>query len=323
MGKIKSSKNKTIDFDIEQCQEYINKCMFVETENVMNLDTITNKTICGDTFEILKKLPDNCVDLVIADPPYNLSKNYHGNKFQKTSNSDYKIFTLQWLEECKRIMKPNASIYVCCDWESSLIIGDIMLSLFKIQNRITWQREKGRGAISNWKNAMEDIWFGTKSKNYTFNVEKVKCRRKVIAPYKVGGKPKDWEETPYGNFRNTYPSNFWDDISIPYWSMPENTEHPTQKPEKLIAKLILASSNEQDIVLDPFLGSGTTSVVAKKLNRQYIGIEQNPQYCGWAEYRLEKADSDKEIQGYVNGVFWERNSLSYQNKAKKENSPNV
>lgn len=89
------------------------------------------------------------------------------------------------------------------------------------------------------------------------------CRRKVIAPYKVDGKPKDWEETPEGNYRNTYPSNFWDDISIPYWSMPENTAHPTQKPEKLLAKLILASSNTDDIILDPFLGSGTTSVVAK------------------------------------------------------------
>ena len=262
-------------------------------------------------------MPDSSVDLIIADPPYNLSKDYHGNKFKRTSTDEYKEFTAKWLQECKRIMKPNATIYVCCDWKSSLIIGEIMFSLFNVQNRITWQREKGRGALSNWKNAMEDIWFATKSKEYTFNVDKVMCRRKVIAPYKVDGKPKDWEETADGNFRNTYPSNFWDDISIPYWSMPENTEHPTQKPEKLIAKLILASSDENDIVFDPFLGSGTTSVVAKKLNRRYIGIEQNPQYCGWAEYRLELAGKNKDIQGYVNGVFWERNSLSSQNKERK------
>ena len=142
-------------------------------------------------------------------------------------------------------------------------------------------------------------------------------RRKVIAPYKVDGKPKDWEETENGNYRNTYPSNFWDDISIPYWSMPENTAHPTQKPEKLFAKLILASSNKGDIILDPFLGSGTTSVVAKKLGRHYIGIEQNPLYCSWAEYRLELANTDKNIQGYTNGVFWERNTLSEQNKARR------
>ena len=168
----------------------------------------------------------------------------------------------------------------------------------------------------NWKNAMEDIWFATKSQNYTFNVEAVKVRRKVIAPYKIAGKPKDWEETESGNFRNTYPSNFWDDISIPYWSMPENTAHPTQKPEKLLAKLILASSNPGDIVFDPFLGSGSTSVTAKKLNRHYVGIEMNEQYCTWAEKRLEIAEKDDTIQGYTDGVFWERNTTSSQKQIK-------
>jgi len=317
MAKIKSTKNKTIDFDVEQGKKYIDRCLVLNDDVSVNLETLINKTILGDTFKLIKNIPSNSVDLLIADPPYNLSKNYHGNKFQKTNSDNYKNYTLEWLKECKRIMKPNASIYVCCDWESSLIIGNLMYDLFNIQNRITWQREKGRGALSNWKNAMEDIWFGTKSNEYTFNVDKVMCRRKVIAPYKIGGKPKDWEETTEGNFRNTFPSNFWDDISIPYWSMPENTEHPTQKPEKLIAKLVLASSNENDIVFDPFLGSGTTSVVAKKLNRRYFGIEQNPQYCGWAEYRLELAEKNKDIQGYVNGVFWERNTLAIQNKEKK------
>ena len=211
-------------------------------------------------------------------------------------------------------MKENATIYVCCDWVSSPAIGRILKKYFYIQNRITWQREKGRGALTNWKNGMEDIWFATKSREYTFNVEDVKVRRKVIAPYKVNGKPKDWEETEEGNFRNTYPSNFWDDISIPYWSMPENTAHPTQKPEKLLAKLILASSNAGDVVFDPFLGSGSTSVTAKKLNRHYVGIEINEQYCVWAEKRLEMAESDSSIQGYTDGVFWERNTTALQKK---------
>lgn len=95
------------------------------------------------------------------------------------------------------------------------------------------------------------------------------CRRRVIAPYRLNGNPKDWHESETGNFRDTAPSNFWDDISVPFWSMPENTDHPTQKPEKLIAKLVLASSEKGDLVFDPFLGSGTTSVVAKKLGRHY------------------------------------------------------
>ena len=187
------------------------------------------------------------------------------------------------------------AIYVCCDWETSLIIGRVLGEFFKIRSRITWQREKGRGAKSNWKNGMEDIWFATKSNKYTFNLDAVKIRKKVIAPYRVDGKPKDWTESEKGNYRDTCPSNFWDDITIPFWSMPENTAHPTQKSEKLFAKIILASSNEKDVVFDPFLGSGTASVVAKKLNRHYLGIEIDEQY------------------GYVDGVFWERNTLSEQN----------
>ena len=187
-----------------------------------------------------------------------------------------------------------------------------MGEFFQVRNRITWQREKGRGANANWKNGLEDIWFATKGKEYTFNLEAVKIRKKVIAPYRVNGKPKDWAETDEGNYRDTCPSNFLDDITIPFWSMPENTAHPTQKSEKLIAKIMLASSNPGDKVFDPFLGSGTTSVVAKKLGRHYLGIEMNAQYCLWTEQRLEMAENDKDIQGFTNGVFWERNSLPEQ-----------
>jgi site-specific DNA-methyltransferase (adenine-specific) len=98
--------------------------------------------------------------------------------------------------------------------------------------------------------------------------------------------PKDWTEEADGAFRVTHPSNLWTDITVPFWSMPENTDHPTQKPKKLFAKLILASSRLGDVVLDPFLGSGTTSVVAKKLGRRYIGIEKEETYCLLAEKRL-------------------------------------
>ena len=100
--------------------------------------------------------------------------------------------------------------------------------------------------------------------------------------------------------------------------MPENTDHPTQKSEKLYAKLILASSKEGNVVFDPFLGSGTASVVAKKLNRKYCGIELNEEYCIWTEKRLKMADTDKTIQGYSDGVFWERNTLALQQKLSKK-----
>ena len=303
---MKSKLNKTIDLTIEEGKVYLDRCIKVNSRT--DVGSILDKTLLGDTFEILSLMPEKFIDLLIVDPPYNIDKDFHGNKFKKSADGIYEEYTKAWIERVLPLLKNTASVYVCCDWKSSIVIANVLKRYLIIQNRITWQREKGRGALYNWKNGMEDIWFATVSKEYTFNVDAVKTRRRVVAPYKIDGKPKDWEETDEGNFRNTYPSNFWDDISIPYWSMPENTAHPTQKPEKLLAKLILASSNEKDIVFDPFLGSGSTSVCAKKLGRHYVGIEQNEQYCVWAEKRLEMADADKRIQGYEDGVFWERNA---------------
>lgn len=302
---MKSKKNKTIDFDLEVGAKYLSRVFSIE--EVAGIKNKKNINILGDSFEAIKYIEDGSIDLIIVDPPYNLRKNYHGNIFKSRSLDHYNLYTRQWLDLLIPKLKESGSIYVCCDWQSSLVIGPILSEKLKVRNRITWQREKGRGAKSNWKNAMEDIWFATKSNNYTFDVDRVKVRKKVIAPYRENGNPKDWQETQEGKYRNTYPSNFWDDITIPFWSMEENTAHPTQKPEKLIAKLILASSNEGDLVLDPFMGSGTTSVVCKKLARNYIGIEQNPLYIAWAEKRLEMADLDKTIQGYEEGVFYERN----------------
>lgn len=317
---IRSQRNKTLDMTVEEGYKYLERCIKSETiKSKIKVSDIIDKTINGDTFETLSLLPYNFVDLLIVDPPYNIDKDFHGNKFKRISDNSYYDYTESWIKLVKPLLKENASIYVCCDWASSLVIGNVLKEHFTVLNRITWQREKGRGALTNWKNGMEDIWFAVNSNKYTFNIDSVKIRRKVIAPYKVDGKPKDWMETEQGNFRDTCPSNFWDDISIPYWSMPENTAHPTQKPEKLLAKLILASSNEGDIVLDPFLGSGTTSVTAKKLNRHYVGIEMNPQYCVWSERRLENADMDKSIQGFSDGVFWERNTNAIQKKFKNEN----
>ena len=319
MAKVKSSRNKTIDITVEEGKDFLSKCIRINSK-VASVEDVVNKTILGDSFEAMSLLPPDSVDLVIADPPYNLTKEFNGTIFSKMTVANYEEYTRKWLELVYPLIKKDGSIYVCCDWETSLIIGRVLGEFFTVRNRITWQREKGRGASANWKNGLEDIWFATKSNSYTFNLDAVKIRKKVIAPYKVDGKPKDWDETESGNYRNTCPSNFWDDITIPFWSMPENTAHPTQKSEKLITKIILASSNPSDIVFDPFLGSGTTSVVAKKLGRKYIGIELNEQYCVWAEKRLEMAITDKSIQGYVDGVFWERNTLSEQGSQTEKKS---
>lgn len=310
MSKKRAGRNKTIDISLEQGQKYLERC--IKVNSPVDISTVLDKTINEDTFEVVKHLPEKSIDLIIADPPYNLSKSFHGNGFTKKTDEDYETYTRQWLNAVLPLLKDTGSIYVCCDWESSLIIGKVLMDMCTVRNRITWQREKGRGAKANWKNGLEDIWYATKSNEYTFNLDAVKIRKKVIAPYRVNGKPKDWVETDDGNYRDTCPSNFWDNITIPFWSMAENTAHPTQKSEKLIAKIMLASSNEGDIVFDPFLGSGTTSAVSKKLGRHYIGIEENPLYCVWAEKRLEMAETDTTIQGYVDGVFWDRNTLSAQ-----------
>jgi len=276
---------------------------------------ILNKVICLDLFDVLSKLPTAFCDLIIADPPYNITKEFNGKKFKGTSTARYADYLRTWLPQMKRLLKPAGSIYVCGDWRSAAAIQTVLEEYFIIQNRITWEREKGRGAKSNWKNNSEDIWFATVSKKFIFHADRVMMKRKVIAPYTdKAGKPKDWNETDEGRFRITYPSNLWTDISVPFWSMPENTEHPTQKPEKLLAKIILASSDPNDVVFDPFLGSGTTAVVAKKLDRQYVGIETDEEYCMLAEKRLELAAQMPTIQGYSGGIFWERNTLSEQNK---------
>lgn len=317
---MKSLRNKTLDFSAEEGKRYLEKC--IRPDGPVTQTELQNKVILGDAFQVLPYLPHSFVDLLIVDPPYNLSKKFADEKFSRKSDAEYQAYTAAWVEKILPILKPNASVYVCCDWKSSLIVGPVLENYLYLQNRITWQREKGRGAKNNWKNGMEDIWFATCSSQYTFNLDAVKMRKRVVAPYRADGKPKDWEETSAGNFRDTCPSNFWDDISIPYWSMPENTAHPTQKPEKLIAKIILASSHENDFVFDPFLGSGTTAVTAKKLNRCFSGIECSEQYCAWAQKRLEEAEYDRTIQGYADGVFWERNTYASQKSFRKKMSGN-
>ncbi|MBQ6966021.1 MAG: site-specific DNA-methyltransferase [Bacteroidaceae bacterium] len=313
MKKEKAPRNRTLTLNAEE--ESIYRQHLITSDDLRSLDTsYINRTINDDLMLTLPLLPDEFADLIIIDPPYNLTKDFNGNKFAARTQEEYITYLRQWLPLVVKKLKPTGSLYLCGDWRCSAAMQQVLSEHLHIMNRITWQREKGRGALSNWKNSMEDIWFAVKApNNYYFNLDAVKIKRQVIAPYKQNGKPKDWEETEKGNFRMTCPSNFWDDISVPFWSMPENTDHPTQKPEKLIAKLVLASSREGDMVFDPFLGSGTTSVVAKKLHRHYCGVEINPEYCCWAEKRLELATEDNTIQGYTDGVFWERNTLLQQN----------
>ena len=252
-------------------------------------------------------IPHSSIDLMIVDPPYNMYKKFGSEEFSRQSMAEYEKYTRAWIERALPLLKKTASVYVCCDWFSGITIGAALADYFVLRNRITWQREKGRGALKNWKNGMEDVWFASVGDDYYFDVNAVKQRKKVIAPYRKDGVPKDWQEENGEKFRYTFPSNFWDDVTVPYWSMPENTPHPTQKPEKLLAKIILASSRPGDLVFDPFGGSGSTAVTAKKLGRRYLTIEKDEKYCAMAAYRLKKADFDKSVSGMKDGVFLPRN----------------
>lgn len=311
MEKKRAKNNRTITITPDEVAALSQ--LITPAEAVTDGFDFDNRIIRGDLLAVLDRIPNRLADLIIVDPPYNLSKDFHGMNFQARSQEAYLDYLHSWFHRVCEKLKPTGSLYLCGDWRCTAALQTVMDEELTVLNRITWQREKGKGARQNWKNGMEDIWYGVKDKHhYYFNVEAVKQKRRVLAPYRQNGKPKDWEETDRGNFRLTCPSNFWDDISIPFWSMPENTDHPTQKPEKLYAKLILASSREGDLVFDPFLGSGTAAVVAKKLNRRYLGVELNEEYCLWAAKRLSLAERDPSIQGYADGVFWERNTLAEQ-----------
>jgi site-specific DNA-methyltransferase (adenine-specific) len=314
--KLRAGRNKTLTI---MPNEIDHLAANIISAKAIPSDGYIDKIINADLFDAIDFLPDGCFDLIIIDPPYNLDKNFNGTHFAAMNPEDYESYLRSWFYKVCDKLAPSGSLYMCGDWKCTAAMQKVISERLTVINRISWQREKGRGAKMNCKNGMEDIWFAVKNPNdYYFDVESVKVRRRVLAPYKESGKPKDWEATDDGNFRSTYPSNFWDDISIPFWSMPENTDHPTQKPEKLYAKLILASSRPGAIVFDPFLGSGTAAVVAKKLGRHFCGIEINQEYCLWSVKRLLMAEENPSIQGYADGIFWERNTFAQSSSKHKQ-----
>ncbi|XPM55049.2 MAG: DNA-methyltransferase [Leptolyngbya sp. IPPAS B-1204] len=307
MEKLRAPRNRTLQLTAAELSDYQQQLLHLSSE--VTPTQILNRTIQQNLFEILDWLPSQFVDLLFIDPPYNLTKSFGETAFRKGSIADYQTWLEQWLPTLLKVLKPTASVYICGDWRSAAAIHLVAERYLHVRNCITWEREKGRGAKANWKNCAEQIWFCTATEHYTFNLDAVKLKRRVMAPYKDPvGNPKDWQRTTNGNYRLTHPSNLWTDLTVPFWSMPENTDHPTQKPEKLLAKIILASSHAGDLVFDPFAGVGTTAVVAKKTGRNYVSVEIDRTYCCLAEKRLALAEQDKTIQGYSEGVFWERNS---------------
>ena len=212
----RASLNRTLTLSSDELTLY--KASLAKLESRATVEEVRDRVFCQDVFTAFALLPDQSVDLMFADPPYNLTKSFNDRKFRKTSVDEYSEWLDSWLAQTIRILKPTASVYICGDWRSSAAIDRVGGKYFIPQNRITWEREKGRGAKSNWKNCSEDIWFFTASDEYYFDVEAVKMKRQVIAPYTDGnGAPKDWAETANGRFRITHPSNLWTDLTVPYW----------------------------------------------------------------------------------------------------------
>ena len=246
---------------------------------------IKNKTINGDSIKELKKVPDETFDLIFADPPYNLQlkkelsrpdtsivKAVNDKWDQFESFKSYDQFTLDWLKECKRVLKKNGTIWVIGSYHNIFRVGTKIQNLgFWILNDVIWNKKNPmpnfRG--TRFTNAHETLIWASKNENskYTFNYQSLKCLNDDI------------------QMRSTW--------SLPICNGNERLKnngkkvHSTQKPESLLHRIILASSNKNDFVLDPFLGSGTTAVVSKKLGRNYLGIEKEKKYFDAANKRIK------------------------------------
>lgn len=228
----------------------------------------------GDCLEVIKEIPNKSVDLIIIDPPYNI--NYC--EFDKNI-IDYNILC----KEFKRILKDNGGLIVFQGWSNVCKTKEIIEQYFKLKDWIIYDRIKGRGTRKSLVSTREDIlWFVNNEKEYTYNKIPSKIKKKTMGMGEKNG----------CEYRAL--SNVWTDISpIVPWSK-ERTKHPTQKPVELLARCIKLWSDSENVILDCFMGSGTTGVACKILNRNFIGIEINEEYFEIAQNRIEKAMSDKE-----------------------------
>jgi site-specific DNA-methyltransferase (adenine-specific) len=229
---------------------------------------------CGDAVNLFKSLENDSVDLIVADPPYNLGKDY-GNNHDLKGVDEYIDFTKRWLTEAKRVLKPNGTIYVFMGVRFISYLYDVMdreLQLF-FNSWIVWHYTQGIGKTKGFSPRHDDILVFNKSKDFIFNLDDIRVPQKYYRER--------------NNMRGANPGDVWQ-FSHVHYSNPNRQNHPTQKPEGIIERIVLASSNKGDIVLDPFSGSGTTLRVCQQLDRRAIGFELNPEYIAMTELRLSE-----------------------------------
>lgn len=232
------------------------------------------QVIQGNCIDELKSINDCSIDLIVADPPYNVGKDY-GNGSDKQQFDNYISFTKQWLRECHRVLKEDGTIYVFVGFRFISYLYQILENELKMNfvNWISWHYTQGIGKTKGFSPRHDDILMFSKSEKYVFNLDDIRIPQKYYRRI--------------NNMRGANPGDVWE-VSHIHYCQKNRQPHPTQKPEALIERMVLASSNENDTVLDPFSGSGTTLRVCQQLNRNAIGIELNSEYVEQTKERLNE-----------------------------------
>lgn len=234
-----------------------------------------------DALSFLQSIDDNSIDLVLTDPPY-------GINYKDWDDIDFNEFTDVWVKECVRCLKDTGTMWSFMGYSNIFDFVPILkkYSNIHLENWVVWARQRGRGTSKHLKSMREDIFHVTKSNNFTWN--NIKMLREVVIPYVKDGKPRGWFLDENGKrVRWTGLGNVWV-YSQPFWNSKDDKQiHGAQKPIKMIERLLLLSSNEEDTILDPFMGSGTTGIACKRNNRNFIGIESNKEIYNLAMDRIK------------------------------------
>jgi site-specific DNA-methyltransferase (adenine-specific) len=268
-----------------------------------SFDYKEHRIMQGDSLEALSnEVFDNSIDLIFVDPPYNIGKNFNGHKDKWATDEDYLNWCYKWIDLCVRKLKPNGSMYIMTSTQFMPFFDIFIRKKMTILSRLVWYYDSSGVQAKNYYGSMyEPILFCVKNpENYTFNADE------ILVEAKTGAKRKliDYRKNPPQVYNSEkVPGNVWEFARVRY-RMDEYENHPTQKPVALLERIIRASSNVGDTVLDPFSGTFTTSFVAKQLDRKSIGIELQEDYVKIGLRRLRLADeyngekSQKEVRTF-------------------------
>lgn len=265
------------DFTDIDVQAYPFISMFNDTENIIEKHNHNSMAILGDSLKVLKKIKSNSVKLIFADAPYNIGKDFGNNRDNWETVQDYIEWCKQWIDECMRVLSDDGSMYFMTATQHMPYLDVYVTEKYNVLCRIVWTYDSsGVQSKKMYGSLYEPILMINKSSKaeYTFNYQDIQVEAKTGAVRKLIDYRKDPPQ-PYNTHK--LPGNVWNFNRVRF-KMAEYENHPTQKPEALLERIIKASSNVGDVVLDPFSGSFTTSAVAVRLGRNAIGIDMNEEY---------------------------------------------